>query len=597
MTRLRPAFALATQGKLVMKRVPALAALIFIAGALILLGGCTAASTPEPPASAMPPVAESSPALAPTDAIELAEASEEPTPMPEPTPTVTAAEIEVSEAETPAGPDISSAELIQLQNPGFEDQEADGLPVGWESSGAAGAILLEDNGHSGDFRLTHRASEAYQVDTRQIVRGLDNQWYTLRAWVRSSGGQKEAYIALECGGEERQAILPSTLPGYRWVQLVVANQVSDGECVIHLYSDGDGDTWASFDDVELAAGQAKLTMLGADISSLMKSEDLGGVYREADGTAGDALQILKDHGLNYARLRVFVDPADGYHGKEELLKMAARLKNYDIKLLVDLHYSDNWADPGKQYKPAAWEDYDLETLVEAVYQYTFDVCNSLVEQGTAPDMIQLGNEINAGLLWPDGDYQHFDNMAALLKAGARAVRECSPDTLIMLHIAEGGDNELAQWWFGNITRREVPFDVIGISYYPFWHGNLGQLQYNLNDLAQRYDKDVVVVETAYAFTDQNKDGLGNIAESSMAIPTYPFTPEGQRAMLRDVMAIVRAVPGNRGLGVFYWDATWTAVPGNGWDSTDPQSGNAWENQALFDYSDRVLPALDEYLNP
>jgi arabinogalactan endo-1,4-beta-galactosidase len=277
--------------------------------------------------------------------------------------------------------------------------------------------------------------------------------------------------------------------------------------------------------------------------------------------------------------------------------MAARLKNYDIKLLVDLHYSDNWADPGKQYKPAAWEDYDLETLVEAVYQYTFDVCTSLVQQGTAPDMIQLGNEINAGLLWPDGDYQHFDNMAALLKAGARAVRECSPDTLIMLHIAEGGDNELAQWWFGNITRREVPFDVIGISYYPFWHGNLGQLQYNLNDLAQRYDKDVIVVETAYAFTDQNKDGLGNIAESSMAIPTYPFTPEGQRAMLRDVMAIVRAVPGNRGLGVFYWDATWTAVPGNGWDSTDPQSGNAWENQALFDYSDRVLPALDEYLNP
>jgi arabinogalactan endo-1,4-beta-galactosidase len=148
-----------------------------------------------------------------------------------------------------------------------------------------------------------------------------------------------------------------------------------------------------------------------------------------------------------------------------------------------------------------------------------------------------------------------------------------------------------------MTRREVPFDVIGISYYAFWHGTLAQLQYNLNDITARYDKDVIVVETAYAFTDQENDFLENIANSSMVIPGYPYTPEGQRAMLRDVMAIVRAVPNGRGLGVFWWEATWTAVTGNGWDSTDPDSGNAWENQALFDYDERVLPALDEFLNP
>jgi arabinogalactan endo-1,4-beta-galactosidase len=167
----------------------------------------------------------------------------------------------------------------------------------------------------------------------------------------------------------------------------------------------------------------------------------------------------------------------------------------------------------------------------------------------------------------------------------------------MLHIAEGGDNDLARWWFGNITRREVPFDVIGISYYPFWHGSLAQLQYNLNDISARYDKDVIVVETAYAFTDQEDDFLANIAAPDMATPGYPFTPEGQQAMLRDIMSIVRAVQNGRGLGVFYWDATWTAVAGNGWDSTDPGSGNAWENQALFDFNDRVLPALGEFLNP
>jgi len=177
------------------------------------------------------------------------------------------------------------------------------------------------------------------------------------------------------------------------------------------------------------------------------------------------------------------------------------------------------------------------------------------------------------------------------------VKDCSPSTLVMLHIAEGGDNDLARWWFDNMTRRDVPYDVIGISYYPFWHGTLGELQNNLNDITSRYEKDVIVVETAYAFTDQENDFLPNNANVNMATPGYPFTPEGQRAMLRDIMAVVRAVPNGRGLGVFWWDATWTAVPGNGWDSTDPGSGNAWENQALFDYDDRVLPALDEFLNP
>jgi arabinogalactan endo-1,4-beta-galactosidase len=212
-------------------------------------------------------------------------------------------------------------------------------------------------------------------------------------------------------------------------------------------------------------------------------------------------------------------------------------------------------------------------------------------------MVQVGNEINAGVLWPDGDDNHMDNLAALLKAGYQAVKDCSPSTLVMLHIAEGGDNDMARWWFGNMTRRDVPFDLIGISYYPFWHGTLAQLQYNLNDITTRYGKDVVVVETAYAFTTQEDDFHPNIANSSMAIPGYPFTPKGQRDMLRDVMAVVRAVPEGRGLGIFWWDATWTAVPGNGWDSTDPESGNAWENQALFDYDDVVLPAMDEFLEP
>jgi arabinogalactan endo-1,4-beta-galactosidase len=488
-------------------------------------------------------------------------------------------------------------EPVSLTNPGFEDPETGGVLPGWGHTGAADAVTIEDRGHSGDFRLTHQGSEAYQVETWQTVSGLANGWHTLRAWVRSSGGQNGVYVALRCGGEEKRAYVPPTTPGYRWIQLSVSNQVTDGECTISLYSDGNPDTWTSFDDIELVSGRSALSILGADISSLKKSEEMGGIYRYADGSKADALQILKDHGLNYARLRVWVDPADGYHTRAEILEMALRLKSLDIGLLVDLHYSDTWADPGKQIKPAAWKDYDFEQLKRAVYEHTFDVCNSLVAQGTPPAMVQVGNEINAGMLWPDGDYNHMDNLADLLKEGYRAVKDCSSSTLVMLHIAEGGDNELARWWFGGMTWREVPFDVIGISYYPYWHGSLAQLQYNLSDISARYDKDVILVETAYAFTDRDDDGHPNIVTGDMAIPNYPLTPEGQRAMLRDVMGIVRAVPDGRGLGVFYWDATWTAVTGNGWDPADPASGNAWENQALFDFDGRVLPAMEEFLNP
>jgi arabinogalactan endo-1,4-beta-galactosidase len=519
-------------------------------------------------------------------------------PTVKPSPMATIPDIEPSDSKIPPS-DFTSLTVgsIILQNPGFENQETNGIPTGWNHTGMAEASYIEDRGHSGDFRLTHQGLAAYRVETWQTISGLAYDWYTLRAWVRSSGGQNAVYIALKCGSDERRAYVPSTSPGYRWIQLTVSNQVVDGQCTISLYSDGNPDTWASFDDIELAPGRSALPILGADISSLKKSEDMGGVYKYADGTKSDALQILKDHGLNYARLRVWVDPADGYHDKAEILEMALRLNGLDIKLLVDFHYSDNWADPGKQVKPAAWKDYDFEQLKKAVYEHTFDVCNSLVVQGTPPDMVQVGNEINAGMLWPDGDYEHMDNLAALLKEGYQAVKDCSSSTPIMLHIAEGGDNDLARWWFDNMTRRDVPFDVIGISYYPYWHGSLGQLQYNLNDISVHYEKDVVVVETAYAFTDQEDDSHPNIVTSSMAIPGYPLSPEGQRAMLRDVMTIVRAVPNGRGLGVFYWDATWTAVTGNGWDSTDPESGNAWENQALFDFDGRALPALDEFLNP
>jgi arabinogalactan endo-1,4-beta-galactosidase len=340
---------------------------------------------------------------------------------------------------------------------------------------------------------------------------------------------------------------------------------------------------------------ASPTIRGGDISSLKKSEDLGGVYRDATGAQRDPIQLLRADGVNYARLRIWVNPADGYDNKARVLQMAALVKAQGMKLLVDFHYSDTWADPGHQAKPAAWRSLSFSQLVAAVSSYTFDVCNSLRAQGTPADMVQIGNEINGGMLWPEGSTSNWNNLAALLKSGISAARSASSSTRIMLHIANGGDNAGTRWWFDQAVAHGVPFDVIGLSHYVYWHGTLAALQRNLNDVSARYGKDVVVAETAYGFTLAQGDAESNIFTSALQrAGGYAATAQGQAAMLRDIFNVVRAVPNGRGLGVFYWEPTWTVVPGNGWDPTNPRSGNQWENQAVFDYSGRALPAASVF---
>jgi len=257
--------------------------------------------------------------------------------------------------------------------------------------------------------------------------------------------------------------------------------------------------------------------------------------------------------------------------------------------MLDIHYSDTWADPGHQDTPAAWRDLDAAAMEKQVEEYTRDVISQFRAAGAMPDMVQIGNEINGGMLWPDGSTSNWNNLAALLKQGYNAVKACSSATLVMLHLAEGGDNAEMRAWFDQARSRGVPFDVIGVSHYVYWHGSLASLQTNLNDLSARYDKDVVVAEMAYGFTLAAKDSEPNIFNSSLQqAGGYPATPQGQSDLVRDTLNVVKAVPGGHGLGVFYWEPAWTAVAGSGWDPTNPSSGNGWENQALFDYNDRAL---------
>jgi arabinogalactan endo-1,4-beta-galactosidase len=479
-----------------------------------------------------------------------------------------------------------------LTNPGFEASAATQTPTGWSESGTTSASYTEAGGRSGSFRLSHWASGAYRVETYQTLTGLANGSYTARAWVRSSGGQNAIYLALRnCGGAEQRASIPAASS---WTQVSVTTQVSGGLCTFSLVSDARAGNWLNVDDVEFtgAAAPAQLQITGADVSTLKKSEDRGGVYRTSGGTQMDALALLKANGVNYVRLKVWVNPADGYNTKARVLTMAARAKAQGLRLLVDFHYSDSWADPGKQNKPAAWRSFTFSQLRDAVYNHTFDVLNALKAQGTTADMAQIGNEINGGLLWPDGSTSNWANLASLLTAGSNAAKAVSASTRVVLHLAEGGNNSQHRWWFDNATSRGVPFDVIAVSHYLYWHGTAASLRANLVDLASRYNRDVFVAETAYGFTTAQDDFEPQIFNASLASAGgYPANSQGQVDAFRAVCNAVASVPNGRGLGVFYWEPTWTAVPGNGWDPTNPSSGNGWENQALFDFNDRALPAL------
>ncbi|MBO3749106.1 arabinogalactan endo-1,4-beta-galactosidase [Streptosporangiaceae bacterium NEAU-GS5] len=477
-----------------------------------------------------------------------------------------------------------------ITNGGFESNGATQTPTGWTTSGTAAADFTESGGRSGSFRLTHWSASAYSVRTTQTLTGVANGNFTLTVYVRNGGGQSSIYAGLEgCGSGDKRTAVPVTPD---WLKIVVSTTVSGGSCTAVLSSTAAAGNWASFDDVSFTSGSATLSIKGADVSSLAKSEVKGGVYIGLDGVQRDALTILRNAGANYARLKVWVNPADGFNDKAHVLAMASRAKALGMKILIDFHYSDSWADPGKQNKPAAWASMSFTQLRTAVYNHTFDVLNALKAQGTTADMVQIGNELNDGMLWEDGRAStHFSQLAQLLNQGYAAAKAVSSTTLVALHLANGATNSLYRWFFDLCVSNGVNYDVIGASYYPYWHGTLAAMQANLADVRSRYGKPVYLAETAYPFTTGNDDGEGNLVTAATPYAGYPATEDGQFRLFRDVMSVVQAVGG---LGVYYWEPTWTAVTGNGWDPTNPSSANEWENQALFDFSNRATDGLAAY---
>ncbi|OTP12236.1 arabinogalactan endo-1,4-beta-galactosidase [Enterococcus sp. 10A9_DIV0425] len=358
--------------------------------------------------------------------------------------------------------------------------------------------------------------------------------------------------------------------------------------------------------------RAKELIRGADISILDDMEKSGASYYD-HGIKKDALQILKDNGVNYVRLRLWNNPFDsagnsygaGTNDLKTTMALAKRAKNLGLRVLLDFHYSDFWVDPGKQNVPKAWKDLSFEQMNTALYNYTKNTLNTMKNNGVYPDMVQIGNELNSGMLWPygkswGGDGGEFDRLATFLKSGIQGVKDTQPTQIpIMLHLADGGDTGAFTWWFDEIAKRGVNYDLIGISYYPYWHGSMNQLQTTMNTISSRYNKEVVVVETAYGHTTENADAMPNaFGPTEAAAGGYPATIVGQGEYLTDLVTRIQAVPGDKGSGFFYWEplwyngnVSWSTAAGMKYLGVQSGMGNEWDNQAMFDFKGNALESL------
>lgn len=316
--------------------------------------------------------------------------------------------------------------------------------------------------------------------------------------------------------------------------------------------------------------------VGADVSFLDDAVSKGSRFVSSEsGLQG--LELFKSNGFNWVRLRLFVSPEELPNDLAYTTRLARHAKRLGLKLLLDFHYSDTWADPGKQFTPATWEGLSITELRQRVREHTRQSIVALSRAGAPPDMVQIGNEVINGMLWPQGHLpENWDAFTELLQAGIRGVHESelAEPPLVMIHIDRGGDWQKTEAFFDNCDRYGIEFDVIGQSYYPWWHGSLEALRDNLHRTARKFKKDIVLVEVAYYW----KPGVYDEADGP-----FPETPGGQRDFLTAVDRIVREVPEGRGKGVFWWEPAVESGPIHG--------------RGLFDRDGVALPAFSALANP
>ena len=323
---------------------------------------------------------------------------------------------------------------------------------------------------------------------------------------------------------------------------------------------------------------------------LKQVEENGGLFYE-NGNQIDPIQIFKDKGINTARIKIWHTPSLNYNNLESVLEIADRASSVGLDLFLDFHYSDTWADPSSQTKPSAWVDLNFETLCDSLEQYSHHVITKLKNQNTLPKYVQIGNETDCGFLWPDGyvcDESNNDSQWNKLRdlfmhaiEGINSALDTQDTLKIISHVSSGGN-----WFFNNLIGQGVDIDILSISYYPMWHGTLSDLNQNMDELGNEFQKPVLIVETAYPFTLQWNDNTNNILGlETQLLEDYEASEEGQFTFLHDLITLVDE--NDYGLGICYWAPDWISTN---------QFGSPWENQALFDFDGELLDAISVFDN-
>lgn len=521
-------------------------------------------------------------------------------------------------------------------NPSFEIWETSEGLDGWTKSTDTTAqsvkpVWNEAGEQDENYSLSCWSENDYYVDIYQDVKGLEPGYYYLSAYAQNGGGQKTC--SLYAGGSG-QSYASTMIPlseggvtqGWRLVTVRGIDVGEDGALRVGLRTDAYAGNWMKLDNLKLVreADQKKpyVFLKGGDISELTWLEDSGALYYDENGNPGDALQILADSGYNFARLRLYNSPGkgkgngtyyckEGYQDLPDILSLAKRASDKGMELELSFHYSDYWSNGETQNIPKEWQEQiegmsekdAVDKLCSLVYEYTYDVMKGMEKQGTVPAFVSLGNEIQSGMLFPYGkaSSENWKYLARFLTSGSEAVKAASPGTKVIIHLDGAGDSSKYTGFFDNCESYGVPYDIIGPSYYPFWTDcDVDTIVTFCNDMVERYDKDIMIMETGYNFNQVLPNGQpGQLSDNGCYSHegNYGSTPEGQKNFMIDLFNGLKSVKDGRCLGDLYWDPIMVEQEGVGWallESTDEPDVNVISNTTLFDFEHKLLPVGQVY---
>ncbi|MCV9886160.1 glycosyl hydrolase 53 family protein [Metabacillus halosaccharovorans] len=543
-----------------------------------------------------------------------------------------------------------------LLNGGFETDIWNGDSwtidnIDWEQAEAIHFPYSDDpyiTSHEGQYAFKYWIKDTATGDqtftVKQSIDSLPAGSYMLTVSVMGGDGTEAADITLFAGEQKME---PVVTKGYNnWETITYSFELTEEtkNVAIGTTIKGAQNAWGYLDQFQLSSqdvssqpveadifvekvdGLSDDFIKGVDISSIISLEESGVTFKNEAGEQQDIFQTMNEAGVNYVRVRIWNDPYDsegrGYGGGnndlEKAIEIGKRATANGMKLLVDFHYSDFWADPAKQQAPKAWQNLSFEEKKNAVYSYTKDSLQALLDAGVDVGMVQVGNETTGGFV---GETD-WTKMSELFNQGSKAIREIDSSILVALHFTNPESAGRYSTISKTLNQNNVDYDVFASSYYPFWHGTLDNLTSVLKNVADTYGKKVMVAETSYTYTAEDGDGHGNTApKDSGQTLNYPITVQGQATAVRDVIEAVANV-GEAGIGVFYWEPAWIPVgtnleenkvkwerDGSGWASSfaaeyDPEDAGHWyggsavDNQALFDFEGKPLSSLNvfKYVN-